>query len=182
MNDVFSETITSENKISETDEAHNNRKKFNKPVVIGTMCGIIIVVVVFLICIITLTVNSYKTAVNKSVNVYANPTLSTVKELYPQEALEYALNAYSLFNSEAYSDVDELIEQEMLVAIQEDVRQLKETYGENFSITFNVTSAQKANTDKLAQVAYGLSENTGISENSVSEVYELTVSYEINGS
>ena len=140
----------------------------------------VVVVAAALVLIFTLSGANYGSAIDKSVAVYKNPTVSTVKALYPQEALDFALQTYSLFNS-SYTSIDELIQSEMLADITEDAENYRTAYGSDFGITYKIVSAEKMSADALQTLKDELEESSGISEKNVREAYRISLSYTISG-
>jgi len=138
------------------------------------------VVAIAVVIIILLSGGGYTKVIEKSLKLYKNPSVETIKEIYPEQMWDFLLtDRYSVIDSEVDS-VDDIIERYLLAETQEISNQMSQDFGEDWRFEYEVISEQKLDGDTLAQISGDLKKATN-RELNVKKAYKINLSYTIIG-
>ncbi len=160
-------------------ESVNQRPSPKKRV---ALFGVIAVCVIALIVgsIILLTSNGYTEVIDKSLELYRNPSSQAIEEIYPEQMWDFLLNdRYSVID-ESIDSVDAIIEKYLLTETQEISQKMSTDFGTDWEFEYDIISEQKLDKDVVEQIESDLEKATS-REMKVKKAYKINLSYTISG-
>lgn len=138
------------------------------------------VIAVIAVGIILLTSNGYTEVIDKSLELYKNPSTQTIEEIYPEQMWDFLLNdRYSVID-DSIDDVDDIIEKYLLTETQEISKKISADYGEAWEFEYEIISEKKLDKEVVEQIANDLEKATS-REMKVKKAYKINISYAISG-
>lgn len=161
-------------KIEKVSEKPTNKKKF---AIFGAIAVCVIVVVVV---IILLTSKGYTEVIEKSLELYRNPSNQTIEEIYPEQMWDFLLDdRYSVID-EGIDSVDDIIEKYLLTETQEISKKMSADFGADWELEYEIISEKKLDKETVEQIAGDLEKATN-REMKVKKAYKINLSYTIIG-
>lgn len=181
--DLLIEQISSTQKKVTKPEAQPNETADKKPFSkkkIAIWGAIAAVVVAAAVVIILLTSRGYTKVIDKSLDLYKNPSTQTIEEIYPEQMWDFLLtDRYSTIDDSVKS-VSDIIEKYLLTETQEIGQKMSQDFGADWNFEYEIISKQKLDKDIVEQIANDLEKATNRSMK-VKKAYKINVSYTISG-
>lgn len=163
--------------VAQTRKENQSYSPKKKIAVLATVAACVVALIVGIILVVT--GRGYTKVLDKTLDIYKNPTVENIKAVFPNQTWELLVTRYSSVD-ENVKTAEDIIRIYTLPEAERFSKKINNDFGENWSFEYDIIMAQKLSDEVCGQIEADINKSaTG--EINVKKAYRVNLSYKING-